>query len=101
MRKAILYRPFFLLLAVVFASCNIQKPVIPPLKETFAKRDKNPFGSYVFYNQLKQIFYQNELNSKKENFETVWHQISDTASVYVVISKNFCPKLDKKQCWIM
>lgn len=88
MRKTILYCTFLLLLTIVFASCNIQKPVVPPLKETFAKKDKNPFGCYVFYNQLKQIFYQNELNSKKENFETVWHQISDTASVYVVISKN-------------
>lgn len=88
MRKTILYCTFFLLLAIVFASCNIQKPVVPPLKETFAKKDKNPFGSYVFYNQLKQVFYQNELNSKKENFETVWRQISDTASVYILISKN-------------
>ncbi len=88
MRNLILYFINFLLLVILCASCNTKKPAVPSLKETFAKKDKNPFGSYVFYNQLKHIFYQNDVNTKKDNFETVWHGISDTASVYVVISKN-------------
>lgn len=88
MRNIILYSVVFLLLAILCTSCNNPKPLLPPLKETFAKKDKNPFGSYIFHNQLKQLFYQNELNTKKDNFETVWRQISDTASLYVIISKN-------------
>ena len=71
-----------------FASCGSRQPVLPPLKETFSKRDKNPFGSYVFYNQLKQLYYNNEINTEKQNFETVWQNISDTAAVYILISKN-------------
>lgn len=88
MKNLISYFTNFLLLAILCASCTTKKPAVPSLKETFAKKDKNPFGSYVFYTQLKHIFYQNEVNTKKDNFETVWHGISDTASVYVVISKN-------------
>ncbi len=83
-----LYCCILLLLALFFASCGKKQLVLPPLKETFSKRDKNPFGSYVFYNQLKQLYYNNEINTEKQNFETVWQNISDTAAVYILISKN-------------
>jgi hypothetical protein len=88
LKNLLLYNTFFLLTGLLFTSCGNQKKPLPPLKETYAKKDKNPFGSYVFYNQLRHVFYHNEINSRKENFETVWRQISDTASVYVLISKN-------------
>ena len=83
-----LYSPFLLLLVILCASCGVKQPVLPSLKETFSKKDKKPFGSYVFYNQVKQSFYQNELLSKNENFETLWQNISDTASVYISVSRN-------------
>lgn len=71
--------------------------MIPSLKETFSKGDKNPFGSYVFYNQLKQLFYHNELHTKREHFENVWQNISDTASIYISVSKNlFLSKAGQK-----
>ena len=88
MKSILLYCTRFLLLAILFSACNQKQSTLPPLKETFSKNDKNPFGSYVFYNQLKQIFYNNELHSEKINFESVWQNISDTASIYVLISKN-------------
>ena len=68
-------------------SCN-EEHKIPPLKETFSKADKNPFGGYVLYNQVELLFNRNKINTKKNNFETVWQHISDTASLYIVISKN-------------
>lgn len=88
MRSINLYGLFLLLLIILFSACGIKQPAIPTLKETFSKKDKNPFGSYVFYNQIKQLFYNNELNIKKENFETVWQNIADTASIYILVSKN-------------
>jgi len=75
-------------MALPFSSCNFNKQAVPSLKETFSKKDKNPFGGYVFYNQLQQIFYHNDLHTEKQNFETVWQHISDTASLYISISKN-------------
>ncbi len=88
MRSITLYGAFLLLLVILCASCKVQPPVIPSLKESFSKKDKNPFGTYVFYNQLKQLFYHNELHTKRENFENVWQNISDTASIYISVSKN-------------
>ena len=88
MKLILLYYPFFLLMALPFASCNFNKQALPSLKETFSKKDKNPFGGYVFYNQLQQIFYHNDLHTEKQNFETVWQNISDTAALYISISKN-------------
>ena len=61
---------------------------MPSLKETFSKTDRNPVGGYVFYNQVELLFNRNKINTKKNNFETVWQHISDTASLYIVISKN-------------
>jgi hypothetical protein len=57
------------------------------LKETYSQQDKNPFGSYVLHNQLEQLYYHNTLLTINEQFENTWHNISDTASVYISISK--------------
>lgn len=65
-----------------------QQQSLPSLKETFSKKDKNPFGGYVFYNQVDLLFNHNVLHIEKENFETVWQGISDTSSLYISISKN-------------
>jgi hypothetical protein len=88
LRSAILYFCFFLCLAILCTSCGNRHPILPSLKETFSKKDKNPFGSYVFYNQVEQLFNHNDVHSENENFETVWQQISDTGSLYISISKN-------------
>jgi len=97
LRRLPLYYFAFIILAISFASCGTRRSALPPLKETFSKRDKNPFGGYVFYSQLRQLFYNNEINTKRENFENVWQNISDTASVYILISKNvFLSEAGKK-----
>ncbi len=79
----------FLLIAFVsvFIACN-KKSNLPPLKETFYKADKNPFGSYVAYNELKNIYPENAIIDKKKSFDKTWNNISDTAALYVCISPN-------------
>ncbi len=88
MRKPLSYTVFLLSWVLLVASCRQKQPALPSLKETYSKIDKNPFGSYVFYNQVQQLFYNNEVNIRKDNFESVWRDISDTASIYITISKN-------------
>ena len=74
-----------------------QQQSLPSLKETFSKKDKNPFGGYVFYDQVDLLFNHNVVHIEKENFETVWQNMSDTSSLYVSISKNlFLTKADEK-----
>ena len=75
------------MLVILCTACNNANK-LPSLKETFSKTDKNPFGAYVLYNQVELLFNRNKINTKTNNFETVWQHISDTASLYIVISKN-------------
>ncbi len=79
---------FLLLVAMVYTSCSNGKNELPSLKETYSKKDKNPFGAYVFFNQADQFFYHNQIQIKKDNFEKTWQAISDTASLYILISRN-------------
>lgn len=76
-----------MLLAIICIACK-QQQSLPSLKETFSKKDKNPFGGYVFYNQVDLLFNHNVIHIEKENFEIVWQSISDTSSLYISISKN-------------
>lgn len=87
MKTIYLYCSIFLPLVMLCGACNTANK-LPSLKETFSKTDKNPFGAYVLYNQVELLFNRNKINTKNNNFETVWQHISDTASLYIVISKN-------------
>ncbi len=75
-------------MACSFTSCNFRRGVLPDLKETFSKKDKNPFGGYVFFSQLQQIFYRNNIYVEQQHFESTWQGIADTASLYIAVSKN-------------
>ncbi len=74
------------MVALLCISC--EESNIPPLNETFSKKDKNPFGAFVVHQQLGQLYYQNSVNNITKNFETTWRDINDTAAVYINISKN-------------
>ena len=85
----------FLLLAVAaFAGCK-QPAELPSLKETYSKKDKNPFGGFVFFNQVQLLFNQNSLNTKTVNFATFLHENEDTNALFISVSKSlFLSKAD-------
>lgn len=87
MRKFILYSTVLFCLLAGTNSCR-QKNPLPSLKETFAKKDKIPFGTYVAYELLNQYFTSNTFLVKKQDFETTWKYLSDTGSLYINISKH-------------
>jgi hypothetical protein len=70
------------------SSCGNTAGDLPPLDETFSRKDKNPFGAFVLHNQLGQLYYHNSVRDITVKFENTWHEISDTASVYINISRN-------------
>lgn len=76
----------FLLLALM-VSCT-RKQSLPSLRETYSLNDKNPFGTYVLYQQLNQFFYHNNLNVVKKNMQKSFAGNYDTASVYIAVSRN-------------
>ncbi len=87
MRTIILYGFIFLVLTMLCTACNTENK-LPSLKETFDRKDKEPFGTYVFYDQVAQLFNRNKINIKNNNFENVWQHITDTASIYIIVGKN-------------
>ncbi|MGC4103958.1 DUF4350 domain-containing protein [Ferruginibacter sp.] len=75
---------FLLLMTVagVLAGCS-NNSRIPSLEETFSRTDKKPFGAYIAYKQLENIFSSNSIRDKRQSFDKTWDDISDTASLYV------------------
>lgn len=61
---------------------------MPSLSESFSKSDKNPFGSFIAYQQLQAMYYRNNISVKNKAFDKTWNTISDTASLYVCLASN-------------
>src|SRR5678816_3898366 len=90
----ILYIGCIFFIAICCMSCG-NDPNLPPMDETFSKKDKNPFGSFVLHHQLEQIYFHNTIRDRRTNFESTWREIDDTAAIYINISKNlFLTKAD-------
>jgi len=84
------YLYFFLLSAAIaglFTACKTQpvKP-IPSLRESFSKTDQAPFGAYIAFRQMANMYRQNSIRDKKQPFNTTWNDIADTASLYVCLT---------------
>ncbi len=82
------YLFLIILAAVFFAGCNagggsIKR--IPDLTETYSNSDKKPFGAYIAFHQLEEMFYRNTIRDEKENFDESWKYNEDTGSIYICI----------------
>ena len=62
------------------------------MHESFSKDDRLPFGAYVAYNQLQQLYFRNNVHSEEDDFETNWRYIynstNDTGLFYMCITRN-------------
>ena len=89
-------RPYlFLVLAAMlfFAGCSNDEGggasrKMPDLRESYSHKDKKPFGTFLAYRQLEEMFYRNNVRDEKRNFEDSWKFIGDTNCVYINISQS-------------
>ena len=72
---------------MLLVSCT-DKNGIPSLRETFSKNDRNPFGTFVAYKEVLHLFSGDTIVTEKRDFKKVWADISDTASLYIIISRH-------------
>lgn len=86
MRKIIFYTAIFLWVLSI-ASC-VKKDAIPDLRETYNRKDKNPFGSYVMYNYVEDIFSSHSLKDNKTSFDDFWRYETGGNSLYICVAKN-------------
>lgn len=87
------YKRFLLIVAAVLsiyilAEINRAKPV--DWKITLSREDKNPFGGYILYHQLSDIFPAAGLHSFRLPVYNQLHNSSQFNSAYILIS----PQLD-------
>lgn len=88
MRNTFTYLFLTLLLALLLFSCQKQQePKLPVLKETFSKKDNNPFGASIAYRQVEALYTANTIRNIRQPFSKTWKDISDTAALYVCISQ--------------
>jgi hypothetical protein len=82
------YLFFLFSAAVLFTACNGSGNAkkIPDLAESFSNTDKKPFGTYIAYHQLEEMFYRNTIRDEKRNFEDSWKYLDDTGCVYICIA---------------
>ena len=74
-------------------SCKQPRRVLPPLKETFRKSDKQPFGGYIAYKGFRNLFKDRYIETVTEPFDQEWNNIKDYSdnkkySLYFLITKN-------------
>ena len=94
MKLSSIYKLIFLSLSIVAFSCrNSGKRVLPPLNENYRKTDKQPFGTFVAYNQFKHLLGDRYIEDVTEPFDDVWNNIKSYSknnkySLYFLVTKN-------------
>ena len=59
---------------------------MPPLEETYSKKDKNAFGANIAWMQIKAMYKGHDIQEKRLDFKNTWDNISDTGSLYICIA---------------
>ncbi len=88
-----LYKLAFAFVLLSILSCNGNKRGLPPLNENYRKTDKQPFGTFIAYNQFTHLFGDRYIENITEPFDEVWAKIKSYSSVrkyslYFLITKN-------------
>lgn len=92
MNRIIIYS--ICLLLTCLAACDSQdKRTLPILNETYKKEDTKPFGGYVAYNHLKNLFDEKYIETRSDKFHETWNNIKNYSSgsqysLYFLVAKN-------------
>ncbi len=86
--------PFYIIIVplLLLAGCTGKngpdRTRLPDMQETYRKNDKKPFGAYVAYQMLEQLYPDNIRRAKKEPIEKTSNDIADTSALYISISRD-------------
>ncbi len=86
------YRSFifiFFSLLVIYVIAEVNRPEPINWDVTLSKEDKNPYGSYVLYNELNQLFPKASLKSYREPAYDLLRKYPGTGNIYVIIAPTF------------
>lgn len=87
MKRSLTYLYASLAIILLLAGCSgCEEDEIPPLAETYAKKDVNPFGGNIAYRQMDAMYKSKKVQDKRSDFKNTWENISDTGALYFCIS---------------
>ena len=80
-----------IVLLALYVAAQLTQPKDFDWTPTLANNDKNPFGSYILYNQLKQVFPSSKIESHRIPLYNVLHDNDETNSAYLILEPEFKP----------
>ncbi|MEP6584498.1 MAG: DUF4350 domain-containing protein [Ginsengibacter sp.] len=84
----------FIAVLIACGGCrNAGKHALPPLNENYRKGDKEPFGTFIAYNEFRHLFGDRYVEDITDPFDEVWKNISSYSSgkkysLYFLVTKN-------------
>lgn len=94
MKISFIYSLFFITAFACGTGCrNSDKHTLPPLNENYRKTDKQPFGTFIAYNQFKYLFGDRYVEDITDPFDEVWQKIKSYSTdkkycLYFLVTKN-------------
>lgn len=82
------YKPFiivFSVLLVLYVVAEINRPARVNWQETLAKDDKSPYGTYILYQQLKDIFPNAAISSYRTPVYDQVNNYADSNTAYLLL----------------
>jgi hypothetical protein len=88
------YRTFIIIFSLLFilyviAELNRPKPI--DWNITISKKDKNPYGGYIIYDQLKSLYPNAAIQSYRTSVYQQVNNSEETNTAYLIISAAFRP----------
>lgn len=88
MRSFRIYLGIGILLLLLYVVAEYNKPAPLNWRPTLSYQDKIPFGAYITYNELHQIFPESKIVNTNENFYDLFHGKNVSASNYLIITNS-------------
>ncbi len=93
MKISFIYHLFLAGILCGFISCVRNKISLPPLTETYRRTDKQPFGTFIAYNQFHHLFGDRYVENITTPFDEEWKNIKEYStdkkySLYFLVTKN-------------
>lgn len=88
------YRIFLLIFALLFTVYIVAEINRPPAIDwtvTLSKEDKNPYGSYVLFEQLPQLFPNTTVQSLRKPVYDQINNSTDSTTAYIIVAPAFEP----------
>ncbi len=88
------YKNFIIIFSAVFALyviAELNKPKPLDWKLTIGKNDKNPYGGYIIYHRLKDLFPNVPVNSYSLPVYNQLNNVAEENTAYLILTSSFRP----------